>query len=204
MIESLRRAGGTSGRRAATVALALSVGMLWLASPSVAQPAPPAPTPQGAAPATAEKVAGIDKLLAVSPTVSLAGAVPPAAMTALAARGVKTFVSLRVADEQGYDAAATEAAARAAGLQWVAAPFNGEAPDAAAVDKVLAELAKAELGSTVLSCRSGGRAAMMWYAHRVLNGGAEPDTAFAEAESQGLTRAELKTFIQKYVADHRK
>lgn len=155
-----------------------------------AQPAPPV---------AGEVVSGIDGFRQVSDAVVLAGNVSPSAMKTLADRGVSTVISLRASDEVGYDDAAASAAAQSAGLRWVDAPLIPDAPDASIVDRVLAELEAAKARKTVLFCKTGQRASVIWFAKRVLIDGAGRDSAMAEAASLGLVRADLKAFALSYV-----
>jgi uncharacterized protein (TIGR01244 family) len=155
-----------------------------------AQPAPPA---------AGSGVAGIDGFREVSDAVILAGNVSPSAMKDLAGRGVSTVISLRASDEVGYDDAAASAAARSAGLRWVEAPLIADAPEASTLDRVLAELEAAKARKTVVFCKSGQRASVIWFAERVLIDGVGRDKAMAEAASLGLVRADLKAFALSYV-----
>lgn len=186
-------------RRARAHGQWIPMGACVLAGIAMCQPA--AAQPQPPAPATTATVAGVTTFHQVSPTVALSGAVPPDAMASLAAHGVKTVIVVRTATEPGYDAAATEAAARGAGLEWVAIPFTADAPDKLAVDRVLETLARPGAGSTVIVCRTGQRAALMWYARRVLVDGWDEPRAMEEAVALGLVRDDLKAFARTYVQE---
>ncbi len=155
---------------------------------------------QPATPSAPKAVNGIDSLHRVSATVTLAGNLDPSSMADLGRRGFTTVIGLRAPDEEGYDAAAVEAAARDAGLRWIALPFVPDAPDEATVDRVLAVLAAPDTTQAIIFCKTGQRAALMWFAKRVVRDGIGQEQAMSEATTLGLVRADLKAFALGYVA----
>lgn len=97
----------------------------------------------------------------LSPTVWTSPQISPEAMAAIAEVGVVRVINNRPDDEEpGQPSAASiEAAARAAGLQYLWVPIQGF-PDAAQVAAVGEALADGE--PTLLFCRSGMRSAAAW------------------------------------------
>jgi uncharacterized protein (TIGR01244 family) len=126
---------------------------------------------------------------ALSATVWTSPQLPPAAMAALAEAGVKRVVNNRPdGEEDGQPASAQmEAAARAAGLDYVWIPIIGlpAAPQVAAVAQALADDAP-----TVLFCRSGMRSAAVWAMAEQARG-ADPDALRAAAAAAGYDLSRL-------------
>lgn len=116
----------------------------------------------------------------LSPTVWASAQLSPDVMPALAASGVRRIVSNRPdAEEPGQPpAAAMEAAARDAGLDFAWIPVSGlPGPDqVAAVAGLLADEAP-----TVMFCRSGMRSAAAWAMAKRLNGADADDLRKAAA-----------------------
>ena len=61
-------------------------------------------------------------------------------------------------------------------------------------------MAAPDTGAAYVFCHTGQRVAAMWAIKRVKQDGWTLDRAFAEAESLGLTRPELKEFATEVVA----
>ena len=97
----------------------------------------------------------------LSPTVWTSPQLPPAALPALAASGVRRIISNRPdGEEPGQPSAAVmEAAARDAGLDFVWIPVSG-LPGPEQVAAVAERLA--DDTPTVMFCRSGMRSAAAW------------------------------------------
>jgi uncharacterized protein (TIGR01244 family) len=97
----------------------------------------------------------------LSPTVWTSPQISPDAMTVLAEAGVERVINNRPDDEEPGQPASTvlEAAARAAGLQYLWVPIRGlpDAAQTAAVGEALADDRR-----TLLFCRSGMRSAAVW------------------------------------------
>ena len=180
-----------SSCRVTNAALLLLVGLAFVPASAECQNTPAVLSP----------IPGVADFRQVSDTVALAGNVSPSAMKALAELGVATVISLRTDNEPGFDAAATEAAARDAGLHFVTAPFDPDAPEAASIDRALAELDARKATKTVVFCRTRQRAAVVWLARRVLHDGAKEEDALAEAKALGLVRADLEAFARGYIAE---
>lgn len=92
-------------------------------------------------PATAQvvrqEVPGVGRVARVESTVACAGAITPVAVQEIKKLGFASIINLRLATEPGADIDANIAAAKAAGIPYYHIPFNGSAPDPAAVDTFL-------------------------------------------------------------------
>jgi protein tyrosine phosphatase (PTP) superfamily phosphohydrolase (DUF442 family) len=123
---------------------------------------------------------------------------PAAADLGLArARGVRTVISLRRADEPvGYD---EPAEAERIGLDYVPLPWL--APDDL-TDELFGE-ARRLLRDTprplLLHCGSGNRVAAVWLPWRVLDDGAPLEVALAEAREIGLASPEYERRARDYI-----
>jgi protein tyrosine phosphatase (PTP) superfamily phosphohydrolase (DUF442 family) len=84
-----------------------------------------------------ENVPGIRNFAKVESTVACAGAITVDAVPAVKKMGYSSIINLRLATEQGADVEAHQAAAKAAGIQYVHIPFSATNPDPAAVDAFL-------------------------------------------------------------------
>ena len=111
--------------------------------------------------------------------VSVAGQLAPEAMAEAAAQGFATIVNNRPDGEApGQPAGAEiEAAARAAGLSYVAIPVDHSGFRA---DQVEAMAAALENGPVLAFCRSGTRSANLWALAEARRGG-DPEAIVAAA-----------------------
>ena len=73
-----------------------------------------------------------------------------------------------------------------------------QAPEAAAADRFLAEIAKPENQPAFIHCGGGGRAATMWFIKRMVVDKWEVERASAEATALGMTSATLKQWAIGY------
>jgi protein tyrosine phosphatase (PTP) superfamily phosphohydrolase (DUF442 family) len=145
-------------------------------------------------------VPGIDTFRPVTTTIACGTNPRAEAMAGLRAAGFASVVTFSEPGEPGYDHAALEQAATAAGLRLVSLPFNRERPDPAVARRFLEVIAAPETSPAYLSCSTGQRATTMWLIKRVVQDGWTPERAMAEAEALGLTRPELKRFATEFLA----
>jgi len=143
---------------------------------------------------------GIETFRPITTTVALGGNASPEAMPALKKAGFDVVIAIREDGEEGYDRAAAERAATAAGLRFVAIPFTRLRPDPAAARTFLEVMAAPENAYAFIYCHTGPRVATMWLIKRVRQDGWTFDRAMAEAESLGLARPELKQFAKEFLA----
>lgn len=126
---------------------------------------------------------------ALSESVWASPQLSPETLTALATAGVGRVVNNRPDHEEPGQptAAEMEAAARAAGLDYLWIPISGM-PSAAQADAVATAL---EDGTpTVLFCRSGMRSSAAW-AMALCANGADPDEVRAAAAAAGYDLSRL-------------
>lgn len=115
---------------------------------------------------------------------------------ALAARGFRMVINNRP-DGESHDqmsSAQAEAAAKAAGLGYVHAPFVG-APSRDAVDAVRAVL-DAGPGPYLAYCRSGTRSATAWALAEAARGEMSVDDIVARAERAGYNLNGMKDLLR--------
>ncbi len=130
---------------------------------------------------------------AVSPTVTLAGALSPAAADDLAARGIRTVIDLRTAEEGTAD---EQANLEARGFRYINFPTKGF-PDPARRAEFAALMDDLADTPVLVHCASGNRAGMLWALYRA-DRGATPTTVMAEIEGI-VTRTELRTRIAETI-----
>jgi uncharacterized protein (TIGR01244 family) len=121
----------------------------------------------------------------VTPDFAVAPQISPEDMAELAAAGFKRVISNRPDAEvpPALASAIMEAAAKAAGLDYVHVPIVGM-PSAAAVETIFAAVQSA--GGPVLAyCRSGTRSITAWAIGQAEHGGAEPQELIALGRDAG-------------------
>lgn len=133
---------------------------------------------------------GFQAVIAETGSVYVAGQPSEAALRDLAAKGVKTVISLRTPMEMNnrsmvpFDEAAVAAELN---ITYVNVPLGG--PDTPytpeAVDKVIAAI-KASDGEVLLHCTIGWRASHMWAAYLVKEKGLSYEEAIRQAEAINL------------------
>lgn len=84
-----------------------------------------------------QDVSGVRNFAKVESTVACAGAITAEAVPGIKKMGYNSIINLRLADEPGADVPQHQAAAKAAGIQYVHIPFSATKPDPAAVDAFL-------------------------------------------------------------------
>ncbi len=148
-------------------------------------------------------VEGITNFAQVETTVACAGAVKPSSVAGIKKMGFASIINLRLASEQGADIDAEAAAAKAAGINFVHLPFNGNSPDPAVADRFIKIITEPGNQPAFIHCASGNRAAAMWLIKRVLIDKWDNDHAMEEAAQLGLTSSALKTFAIDYIQAHK-
>jgi len=149
-------------------------------------------------------IEGITNFAQVETTVACAGAVTPAAVAGIKKMGFASIINLRLDNEKGADIDADAAAAKAAGINFVHLPLNGNAPDPAVADRFLKIIAEPANQPAFIHCASGNRAAALWLIKRVLIDGWDNDRALEEAGQLGAISPVMKTFALDYIRAHKK
>lgn len=117
----------------------------------------------------------------------------PADVPGLAARGVRLIVNNRPdGEEPGQpDSAEIEAAARAAGLDYLHLPVAGGFP----AERIEAMAGALERGPVLAFCRSGTRSTFLWALARAARG-ASPEESAAAAAAAGYDLAPIRGWLQ--------
>jgi uncharacterized protein (TIGR01244 family) len=149
-------------------------------------------------------VPGVRNFSRVDATIGCGGAVEPSALATLKKEGFVSVINLRLASEPGANVEAEEKAAQAAGLKYIALPFDAAAPDAAIVDRFLAAVATKANQPIFIHCGSANRVGGVWMIKRVLQDGWTIDRAKTEAQAIGLRDPQLEAFATRYITEHRK
>jgi uncharacterized protein (TIGR01244 family) len=154
----------------------------------------------GAQQVTKEEVAGIRNLSRLETTVACAGATEVEAIPNVKKMGFASIINLRQASEPGANVPQSQAAAKAAGLNYVHIPFDAAAPEPAVADRFLEAIKQPGNQPAYIHCASANRAAAMWFVKRVQIDKWDSDRAMKEAEALGLSSAPLKQFVTTYVS----
>jgi uncharacterized protein (TIGR01244 family) len=144
---------------------------------------------------------GVTNYAHVETTVACAGAITPDAIPAIKQAGYKSVINLREASEQGANIDAEQAAAKAAGINFVHIPMNSANPNPAIVDPFLKAVTDPANTPAFIHCASGNRASALWAIKRVKVDHWDLDKAMAEATDLGIHDA-LKKWVTDYLAAH--
>lgn len=148
-----------------------------------------------------ETLPGVTNYAHVETTVACAGAITPESVAGIKQLGYKSVINLREASEPGANIEAEQAAAKAAGINFVHIPMNGANPDPAIVDPFLKAVTDPANTPAFIHCASGNRASALWAIKRVKVDRWDVDKALAEATELGL-RGALKQWVTDYLAAH--
>jgi uncharacterized protein (TIGR01244 family) len=153
---------------------------------------------------TKEAVPGVTNFARVETTVACGGATKPEAVPELKKMGFASIINLRLPDEKDANIPAEQAAAQAAGMNFVHIPFSGSSPDPAAVDRFIDAVTTPANQPAYIHCAGGNRAAAMWMAKRLVVDKWDTSKATAEAEGLGMTSSTLRDFMITYAETHRR
>ncbi len=151
---------------------------------------------------TRENIAGVTNFARLETTVACAGATKAEAVPAIKQMGFKAIINVRERNEPGAEMEKEEAAARAAGLNFVNIPFSVAAPAPDLADRFLAEIVKPENTPAFIHCAGGGRAATLWMIKRVKIDGWDVARATEEATALGMNER-TKPFVTEYLRTHK-
>ena len=150
---------------------------------------------------TKASVPGIVNFSKVETTVACAGATKPEALAEVKRMGYNSVINLRQSTEPNANIEAEEAAAKAAGLNFVHIPFNEAAPDPMLVDTFLKAITDKANQPAFIHCASANRAAALWMIKRIVVDKWDVAQATTEAEALGLTKPSLKTFALEHATN---
>ena len=151
-----------------------------------------------------ETIEGVRNFTVVDATVGCAGATEVTAIPAIAAKGYKSIVNLRLETEPGAAIPESRAAAEKAGIKFISLPLNASAPDMAVADAFIKAVTDKANQPVFIHCASANRAGALWMAKRLLVDKWDPAKALEEARLIGLTNPGLEKFALDYVAARRK
>ena len=154
------------------------------------------------APVTKASIPGVVNFAKVETTVACAGATSPAALAGIKSMGYNSVINLRTVGENGFDAEAEAAAAKAAGITYIHLPFNAQSPDPALVDNFLKALNDQANQPAFIHCASANRAAALWMIKRIAIDKWDVDKATEEATALGMTSPALKAFAIEQAKKH--
>ena len=129
----------------------------------------------------------------ITQAVSVAPQIAPEDVALAAAQGFRTIVNNRP-DGESLDqppGADIEAAAHAAGLEYVAIPIDNTGFN---LDQVEAMVSALDHGPVLAFCRSGTRSCNLW-ALAAVKAGAHPDAAMAKAAAAGYDLTGLRPLL---------
>lgn len=138
--------------------------------------------------------------IALTETLSVAGQLDPADMTAAAAAGFTTVINNRPDGEAPRQPTgdAIAAAAAAAGLRYIAIPVDHHGLNEAQVAATAAEL-RASDGPVLAFCRSGTRSATLW-ALAAASLGDDADAIIAAAARGGYALGGMRPALVQLAA----
>jgi uncharacterized protein (TIGR01244 family) len=136
----------------------------------------------------------------LSDTVFASPQIGVAEIEAAAAQGVKLVINNRPEDESDDQTpgAEIEAAARAAGLDYVAIPVTHAGFSEAQVQAMVAALAKTE-GPVLAYCRSGTRSTLLWSLAEASQG-ASPARLAEQAADAGYDISPVRALVDMLAA----
>jgi uncharacterized protein (TIGR01244 family) len=130
------------------------------------------------------------RIIPLTDGLAVAGQVLPEEMQDLAAQGYRAVIGNRPDDEEPGQPSSAEvaAAARAAGLEYIALPVTMATIDVPVATEFVEKLAQAP-GPVLAHCRSGTRTTVLWALGSVATGKETPDSAIAKARAAGYDLA---------------
>jgi len=151
---------------------------------------------------TKETVPGVVNFARVETTVACGGTIKPEAVAEIKQKGFKSIIDLQLPDEKGADVPGEEAAAKAAGVNFVHIPFTPASADTTPVDTFLKAVSAPANQPAFIHCAGGNRAAGLWMVKRVLVDKWDVARAQTEAEALGLSSAPMKKYVLDYIQAH--
>jgi uncharacterized protein (TIGR01244 family) len=153
--------------------------------------------------ASKEDIEGIRNFTRVDATVACAGATDPAVIPALAARGYKSIINLRLASEAGALIDESKAAADAAHMKFIHLPLSGREPEMTVADEFIRAVTDPANQPVFINCGSANRVGALWLTKRILVDKWDEAKALEEARFIGLSSPVLEKFAMDYIAARR-
>lgn len=132
---------------------------------------------------TKVEMAGITNYSVTEDGFGFGGVTEPSAMAMLREQGYATVINLRLDSEEGANVEEGEAAAEAAGLNYIHLPFDSRNPAPGYFDEFLAAVQDDANQPVYVHCGSATRAAALWMSKRVLADDWSMEAAAEEARA---------------------
>lgn len=145
--------------------------------------------------------AEVPRVLCLNENIATGGQPKADAFAKLASNGYRSVVTLRT-DKENVDLKKDRELAEAAGMRYIQIPVVTAAPDPKQVEEFIRTVQDKKNHPMLIYCGSANRVAAFWMIYRVVAEGWVEEKAMAEAVKIGLTRPELKAFVQSYLASH--
>jgi len=144
----------------------------------------------------------VPRVLCLNENVATGGQPKPAAFAKLASNGYRSVLTLRT-DKENVDLKKDRELTEAAGMRYIQIPVVTAAPDPKHVDEFIKTVQDKKNYPMLIYCGSANRVAAFWMIYRVVAEGWAEEKAMEEAVKIGLTRPELKAFVQSYLASNK-
>lgn len=144
----------------------------------------------------------IPRILCLNENIATGAQPKHEAFAKLAQNGFRSVLSLRT-DKENVDLKKDRELTEAAGMRYIHIPVVTANPDPKRVDEFIRAVKKEKNHPMLIYCGSANRVAAFWMIYRVVAEGWTEEKAMEEAVKIGLTRPELKTFVQSYLAQHK-
>ena len=140
----------------------------------------------------------IPRILCLNENIATGAQPTAAAFAKLASSGFRSVLSLRT-DKENVDLKKDRELTEAAGMRYIHIPVVSASPDPKRVDDFITAVNDKKNYPMLIYCGSANRVGAFWMIYRVVANGWTEEKALAEAEKIGLTRPELKAFVQSYL-----
>jgi cytochrome b6-f complex iron-sulfur subunit len=144
----------------------------------------------------------IPRILCVNENIATGAQPKQEAFAKLAQNGFRSVLSLRT-DQEGVDLKKDRKLTEAAGMRYIHIPVVTADPDPKRVDEFIRAVEDRKNHPMLLYCGSANRVGAFWMIYRVVQNGWTEEKAMEEAVKIGLTRPQLKAFVQSYLAKHK-
>jgi uncharacterized protein (TIGR01244 family) len=141
----------------------------------------------------------VPKILCIDPSFATGGQPTEAAFAKLAAKGFRSVLSLRTANED-MDANRERDSVEKAGMRYINIPVVANAPRREQADEFLRVVKDKANQPMLIHCASANRVGAFWMIHRVVDDGWSEEKALEEAIKIGLKSPVLKEFAKEYIA----
>lgn len=144
----------------------------------------------------------VPRVLCLNENVATGAQPKPAAFAKLASNGYRSVLTLRT-DKENVDLKKDRELTEAAGMRYIQIPVVTAAPDPKHVEEFIKTVQDKKNYPMLIYCGSANRVAAFWMIYRVVAEGWAEEKAMEEAVKIGLTRPELKAFVQSYLASNK-